>query len=140
MQPIRQPSFADILEDVALDLSEAEPAEAAPTLTGQDWLFHIFAAAAEAAIAADASAAAYRESAGGMSLNIHGLSEEDRVAAELDLGAARSLDDLARIRRAFARKNHPDMLHPGLSDQATGRMKIANMMINRRARELKARG
>jgi hypothetical protein len=139
MQPIRQPSFTDILEDVALEPVEDELAEAAPTPTNQDWLYHIFAAAAEAAVAADASMAAYRELAGETPRLVPLPADEDGVAAELELSTASSLDDLARIRRAFARQNHPDMLHPGLSEHATARMKVANMLIDRRAGELKAR-
>lgn len=139
MQPIREPSFADILEDVALNPVAAEQPETTPVFPSQDWLFDIFDAAADAAIMTDASAAAYRELAGEPLLSPIGASEEERIAAELDLYTARNLDDLARIRRAFARRNHPDMLHPCLSEQATARMKIANGMIDQRAHELKAR-
>jgi len=139
MRPIRQPSFADILEDVALEPVDDVLDEASPALTSQDWLFNIFAAAAGAAIVADASAAAYRELAGEPPLVRPTRTDEEGIAAELELASARNLEDLARIRRAFARQNHPDMLHPGLSEPATVRMKIANMLIDRRARELKAR-
>jgi len=138
MRAIRQPSFADVLEDVTLAPDDAPDMETAPATAGQpDWLFHIFAAAADAAVVAQSSAAAYREAAGEAQPAIAALGEEERVVVELDLANARSLDDLARIRRNFARRNHPDMLHPGLSEQATARMKIANMLIDRRARELK---
>ncbi len=140
MQPIRQPSFADVLEDLALNPSDTGESDPAPTPAGHpDWLFHIFAAAAEAVAVAESSAAAYREAAGETPLVFAALNDEERVAAELDLGAARNLDDLARVRRSFARRNHPDMLHPGLSEQATTRMKIANMLIDRRERELRRR-
>lgn len=140
MQPIRQPSFADILEDVALNPVEDRLGEATSAPFSQDWIFNIFAAAADAAVAADASLAAYRELAGEPPRAAPTFADEQSVAAELELSTAANLDDLARIRRGFARQNHPDMLHPGLSDQATTRMKIANMLIDRRARELKERG
>jgi hypothetical protein len=139
MRAIRQPSFADVLEDVTLVPDDAPDMDTVPAGAGQpDWLFHIFAAAADAAVAAQSSFAAYREAAGEAQPSIAALGEEERVVVELDLASAKSLDDLTRIRRNFARRNHPDMLHPGLSEQATARMKIANMLIDRRARELKA--
>jgi hypothetical protein len=140
MHPIRQPSFADVLEDVALAPDDAPLSDDAPATASQpDWLFHIFADAAAAVVAARSSATAYHEAAD-EAQPIADLGDDERVAAELDLASATSLDDLARIRRGFARRNHPDMLHPGLSDQATARMKAANMLIDRRARELKRRG
>ena len=139
MRPIRQPSFADILEDIALaPEAAAELGNASISPGHPDWLFHIFAAAAEAAVIREAPARAYSEAASDSS-PIAALSEEEDVAAELDLASTKSLADLARIRRGFARRNHPDMLHPGISEQATARMKIANMLIDRRARELKGR-
>ncbi|WP_297298949.1 hypothetical protein [uncultured Methylovirgula sp.] len=140
MRAIRQPSFADVLEDVALTPEEGAEIDSVLAPAAQpDWLFQIFAAAAEAAVAAQSSAAAYREATGEAQPSLAPLDEEERVAMELDLANTASLDDLARIRRDFARRNHPDMLHPGLSEQATARMKIANMLIDQRARELKAR-
>ncbi|MDR3407575.1 MAG: hypothetical protein P4L68_03645 [Methylovirgula sp.] len=142
MQPIRQPSFSDILEDLALDPHAAEDFGAAtPAASNPDWLFHVFAAAAED-IASDpqSSRAAYREAADEEPPIRASLSEEERIVAELELETARNLDDLARIRRAFARRNHPDLiLHPKLAEQATARMKIANMLIDRRRRELTRR-
>lgn len=140
MRAIRQPSFADVLEDVTLAPNDAPDTDASPATAAQpDWLFHIFAAATDAAVVAQSSVAAYREAAGEAQPTIAALGEEERVVAELDLASAASLDDLTRIRRNFARRNHPDMLHPRLSEQATARMKIANMLIDRRARELKAK-
>jgi hypothetical protein len=141
MRAIRQPSFADVLEDVTLVPDDTPGMDPAPPAGASqpDWLFHIFAAAAEAAVAAQSSFAAYREAAGEASPSIAALGEEERVVVELDLASAKSLDDLTRIRRSFARRNHPDMVHPGLSEQATARMKIAHMLLDRRARELKAR-
>ncbi len=140
MQPIRQPSFADVLEDVALapheERVEDEAAVAAPV--SQDWLFHVFVEAAEA-VATPRRPDAYRENASDIFQTplFDATTDEDRIAAELDLPAAVNLDDLARIRRGFARRNHPDKLHPDLAELATARMKTANMLIDRRERELK---
>jgi hypothetical protein len=84
---------------------------------------------------------AYRENAGDIFQVplFDATADEDRIAEELDLQAAKNLDDLARIRRGFARRNHPDKLHPRLAELATARMKTANMLIDRRQHELKQR-
>ncbi len=141
MPPIRQPSFADVLEDVAhAPHDEFGEDEGPPAPVNQDWLFHIFVEAAEA-VATPKRHDAYRENAGDifqMPL-FDATADEDSIAAELDLAAARNLDDLARIRRSFARRNHPDKLHPRLAEIATARMKTANMLIDRREHELKQR-
>ncbi|MEJ0050752.1 MAG: hypothetical protein WDN02_06030 [Methylovirgula sp.] len=112
MPPIRQPSFADVLEDVAhAPHDEFGEDEGPPAPVNQDWLFHIFVEAAEA-VATPKRHDAYRENAGDifqMPL-FDATADEDSIAAELDLAAARNLDDLARIRRSFARRNHPDKL------------------------------
>ncbi len=142
MQPIRQPSFSDILEDLAFDPHAAEDFGAAmPAASNPDWLFHVFAAAAEDVVAdSQSSRAAYYEADSEEPPVLVSLSEEERIIAELELQTAKTLDDLARIRRAFARRNHPDlMLHPRLAEQANARMKIANMLIDRRRKELARR-
>ncbi|REF89368.1 hypothetical protein DES32_0589 [Methylovirgula ligni] len=142
MQPIRQPSFSDILEDLALDPHAADDlGEAAPAASSPDWLFRVFVAAAED-IAGDPQdpRTAYHETGEEEPPLLLSLNDEERIIAELELESARTLDDLARIRRAFARRNHPDlMLHPRLAEQATARMKIANMLIDRRRKELTRR-
>jgi hypothetical protein len=140
MPPIRQPSFADVLEDVAHAPDEdtfGDEGSAAPV--NQDWLFNIFVEAAAAA--APRSTDAYYEHPGAFFQTplFEATWDEDSIAAELNLSAAESLDDIARIRRSFARRNHPDKLHPRLAELATARMKTANMLIDRRARELKPR-
>jgi hypothetical protein len=53
------------------------------------------------------------------------------VAAELRISAAMSAADLADLRRAFARANHPDLAATNERDDATARMTIANMLIDR---------
>ncbi|HLH11647.1 MAG TPA: hypothetical protein VKV77_07210 [Methylovirgula sp.] len=67
------------------------------------------------------------------------MSEEERVVLELSLDSATSLADLKRIRRAFALRNHPDLFKSGGHAEATARMKIANMLIDRKRREIEAR-
>lgn len=59
----------------------------------------------------------------------------ERITPEeiaLDLGIAGELTPagLHDLRRAFARDNHPDGIHPDFRARATIRMKIANMLID----------
>jgi len=60
------------------------------------------------------------------------------IAAELGLGSARSRAELRRIRRDFARRNHPDRVPAWLRDEATRRMTIANALIDGALRSMKA--
>lgn len=141
MQPIRQPSFNDILEDLALDpYATEDPGGPSTPASNSDWLFRAFVAAAEdIAGNPEDPHSAYRET-DDEAPPLLSQSDEERIIAELELETARTLDDLARIRRAFARRNHPDlMLHPRLAEQANARMKIANMLIDRRRKELTRR-
>jgi hypothetical protein len=56
--------------------------------------------------------------------------DDAAIAAELRLGAARTGEDLRRIRRSFAMHNHPDRVPAWLRDEATRRMTIANALID----------
>ena len=51
------------------------------------------------------------------------------IAAELGLASAR-LNELGRLRRSFAMKNHPDRVAPHLRSQALARMQVANGLID----------
>lgn len=55
--------------------------------------------------------------------------EPDAISKELDLSKLAGAD-LARKRRAFAFKNHPDRVAPHLRQRAMVRMQIANMLID----------
>ncbi|RKE83984.1 hypothetical protein [Rhizobium sp. AG855] len=57
------------------------------------------------------------------------LSIED-IAADLKITPSDDRDTLQERRRAFARLNHPDRIHPDFRDQATTRMKIANLLVD----------
>jgi hypothetical protein len=61
--------------------------------------------------------------------------DDASVATELRLASARTGEDLKRIRRSFAMRNHPDRVPAWLRDEATRRMTIANMLIDRAIRE-----
>ncbi len=57
-------------------------------------------------------------------------SEDEAIAEELGLRADLAIVDLRRIRRDFAKKNHPDRFEPALRLGAARRMTIANMLID----------
>lgn len=63
----------------------------------------------------------------------------DEVAADLGLDGSETIAELADRRRAFARANHPDRVPTDLRDNATMRMKIANMLIDETVRRINAR-
>jgi hypothetical protein len=57
------------------------------------------------------------------------------VAEELGLRPGLAPRELIALRRAFALANHPDRLPPERRDEATRRMAIANILIDRALRE-----
>jgi hypothetical protein len=146
MQTIRPLSFSEILDEIYFAAEDSVMQRAEPHADNGDWLFQLFAEPAEAA-ADEASGkakafadrvSAYREAKGDLAA-APAISEEDRVAAELELDGAVTIGDLKRIRRAFALRNHPDLFQPGSGAQATLRMKIANMLIDRRRKEIESK-
>lgn len=66
-------------------------------------------------------------------------SENESIAEELGLSACLGLIDLKRIRRDFARKNHPDRFEPARRSSAERRMSIANMLIDEQIRQNRKR-
>ncbi len=142
---IRTRSFAEILDDLAAQSGNAtdaaSPGRSFSGASGQDWLFSLFAKDAETVASPDVGGAAafYTDEAGEDVGLIVEMAEEDRIAAELDLDSAATIADLTRARRAFAMRNHPDLFHPRLRALANGRMQLANMLLDRRRREIVAR-
>jgi hypothetical protein len=61
------------------------------------------------------------------------------VAEELGLRPGLTPAELGRIRRSFALANHPDRAAPAHRDEATRRMAIANILIDRALREIRHR-
>ena len=57
------------------------------------------------------------------------LSSEE-IARDLDLSNCSTDADFRERRRAFARANHPDTVHPDFRGQATIRMTTANRLID----------
>ncbi|MFZ1991423.1 MAG: hypothetical protein WAW96_16820 [Alphaproteobacteria bacterium] len=53
------------------------------------------------------------------------------VAEELHITAEMSFSDLSRLRREFALANHPDRADAAARENATRRMMVANMLIDR---------
>jgi hypothetical protein len=58
------------------------------------------------------------------------------VAAELALSESDTLQTLGEKRRAFAKANHPDSVALPFRDNATKRMKLANLLIDEAMRRL----
>jgi hypothetical protein len=144
--PTRPLSFSDVLDMV----SEGQPApreegtRSVREIRPDSWFLHVVssAAAPQDSLAletkrdqrADIYAEDYVEAATPVKAD-----DDDSIAAELALSRVTSLGELKQIRRAFALRNHPDLFHPSVRPRATRRMKAANMLIDRRGREL-ARG
>lgn len=66
-------------------------------------------------------------------------SEHEQVLDELHLTPNLTPTDLKLLRRRFAKVNHPDRVPPGIREQATRRMTIANSLIDEALRGIKAR-
>ncbi|RDJ11493.1 hypothetical protein [Rhizobium grahamii] len=58
------------------------------------------------------------------------------IAVELDISMRDTAQDLSEKRRAFAKKNHPDRVHPLFRENATKRMTTANLLIDQALRRL----
>ena len=54
----------------------------------------------------------------------------EEIAADLAITPADDRETLQGRRRAFARLNHPDRIHADFYEQATTRMKIANLLVD----------
>lgn len=61
--------------------------------------------------------------------------EDEAIAEELGLSPDLGAIDLKRIRRDFAKKNHPDRFEPPERSGAERRMSIANMLIDELMRQ-----
>lgn len=132
--PIRAPSFDEVLDDIVEEARIAASENARrhrDVHADMDWIFQLLAMAAEGGGSA-AQGGTWEEG-----LALPGpRDDEASVAAELGLSQVRSLSGLAEVRRKFALRNHPDRLHASLQAYATRRMKIANMLIDQRRKEL----
>ena len=158
---IRAQSFAEILEDVALG-STRDKAIRFSNASGQDWLASLlkshsvekepandFAAAFFTEQDADAEAPPFDRfepdeaitadpPEPAVEVETHLDLDEDKIAAELGLKSANTVAALKKARRLFALRNHPDRFHPSLRDRATARMQLANMLLDRRRKEIES--
>jgi hypothetical protein len=141
---IRTRSFAEILDDLVSDGDEGtDAASRGRSVSGASesgWWHSQFATNAETVLSPDIGSVAdfYAEQVEESDEPIVEMTDEDRIVVELDLASAATLADLAQARRAFALHNHPDRFHPALRAKANGRMQLANMLIDRRRREIEA--
>lgn len=137
--PQESRDFASLLDElIAADRAVAGGRQPIPTV---DYL-----AVAEAldgiTVTADAAAAEYRETSA-IDADLEALFEAAgapteamlsidpaEISRELGLSVQRQAAELARIRRAFAFRNHPDRVAPHLRERAMQRMKLANMLID----------
>jgi hypothetical protein len=60
----------------------------------------------------------------------------EQIAAELSISSKDTLHSLSDKRRSFAKANHPDGVAPPFRDNATTRMKVANLLIDEAMRRL----
>lgn len=141
---IRTRSFAEVLDDLVLPSDAAtEAASQARSVLGASrsggW-FPFFAIDAETVTAPDVGGSAlyYADEANDLVAPIVDIEDEDRIAVELDLDSVTTFADLARTRRAFALRNHPDLFHPRLRAMANRRMQLANMLLDRRRGKIEA--
>ncbi|HEX5933404.1 MAG TPA: hypothetical protein VFY63_04485 [Pseudorhizobium sp.] len=147
--------FQTVLTRLEEEGAEDEPPEASPAfrVTGLNASF--VAATSEASPAASSSVAeAYLEAfaepsrhdappetvtdpdvPAAMPAHLLRLSEGE-IAEDLAITAADTAETLAEKRRHFARNNHPDRIAAAFRDNATQRMKIANLLIDQAIREL----
>lgn len=70
----------------------------------------------------------------------HKKTEDEAIAEELGLCPGLGTVDLKRIRRDFAKRNHPDRFEPARRRCAERRMSIANMLIDERMRQNRSPG
>lgn len=134
--PIRPLSFDEILDDIVEEARSAgSKARSAPTVEPRmKWFSHFL----DRTVASDTSAIGSRRDAYCDEIReiSTALDDEDTVAAELALSRVASLAELKQVRRDFALRNHPDRMHSAVQGWATRRMTIANMLIDRRGKEL----
>ena len=62
--------------------------------------------------------------------------EPEDIADELDISTRDTAQSLSEKRRAFAKNNHPDRVHPLFRENATKRMTTANLLIDQALRRV----
>jgi hypothetical protein len=140
-------AFADILDQIRPSVPDAEAAVAEATIAPsqaqqpKDWLLQLLSGMVPEGVGRKAPAtppvfeASYLEDAVEPLLEAIASCEQDAIAEELGLNDHMSQNDLKKLRRSFARANHPDRLAPSQRELATHRMTIANMLIDRQLQQ-----
>ncbi len=136
--------FADVLDQIRPSETDADAEVATPITPSQahqphDWLLQMLSGltpSGQAQAAATVFEASYLEDAvleDAIEPLLEAIAscEQDAIAEELGLNENLSASDLKKLRRDFARANHPDRLAPSQREIATHRMTIANMLIDR---------
>lgn len=139
-------AFADVLDEISLpapqtdetEVAVEEPITASQAQQPNDWLLQLLTGLVTKADKGEklpatppVFASSYLEDAVEPLLEAIASCEQDAIAEELGLNDDLSPAELRKLRRAFARANHPDSLDPSQRDLATHRMTIANMLIDR---------
>jgi len=134
--------FTDVLDQISPSAAKPdgevpiEPVTVVPSQAGQpqDWLLQLLSGmlpAEQAPATPPVFQASYLEDEVSPLLEAIANCEQDAIAEELGLSENLSKSDLRKLRRDFARANHPDRLDPSQRELATHRMTIANMLIDR---------
>lgn len=148
---LRLSNFRSVLDMLGDDGADADAGEATPHSAGYDtggtwrssdqvqYAFDGMARAGGSA-ALDRVAMLYGENPATLREAPQIMHPKRSVAEELALHAGLSVADLHRIRRDFALRNHPDRVPRWQHDEATQRMTLANVLIDRALRRKMTQG
>jgi hypothetical protein len=149
VKPLRLASFRAVLEDVSdAALDHARPPDAAPADApaqpaarfGQfGSLLSAMARGPWTALSPRRMTRLYGEARGAAAADPPSstANEAEQVGQALHIRPWLTARELRRIRRQFARGNHPDRMPASFRDQATRRMVIANGLIDQALKALK---
>jgi len=133
-----EPDFSEVLESAfrsaGLDLDAAPKAERPRTARGTSLRLHQLSERHRETPTSTLSVplASYLEHQDKRRLpRVGRTADPQSVADELRITAQMSLSDLTRLRREYALANHPDRAGAADRENATRRMMVANMLIDR---------
>lgn len=112
-----------------------EGVSASSARPGQAYFDNLEFAPAEGAVEASTTPSPATEPEPVMPEYLERITPEE-IAAELNLSARDTVQSLNEKRRAFAKKNHPDGVHPAFRENATKRMTAANLLIDQALRRV----
>jgi hypothetical protein len=144
---MRHPNFSYVLEtacrSAGVDLDQGTPDKSASLLRGAASRLHqlteqILEVADRAGLTASLLDSYFEHQREVPAQKPSKPSDAKSVADELHITARMSSSDLHRLRREFALANHPDRAEQAQREDATRRMMIANMLIDRELRRRSA--